>query len=155
MDFSIEFGQLDKVRERAAKYERAAEEAPQHIAKFAVEAGNLYLKNLKSSAPVDTGTLKGKLRIEMSGGGSDWRIKPISDVPHLKFVINDTAPHQIVPVRAPSLTFFWKRYGRVVRLQSVSHPGTKANKFDEKAMQATLPELSKRAQSLRKVLFPS
>jgi hypothetical protein len=155
MDFKLEFSQLDKIRERAAKYEMAAEEAPRHIARFAVEAGNLYLKNLKASAPEDSGALKSKLRIEVSGGGSDWLIKPTSDVPYLKFVINDTAPHLILPVRAPALAFFWKKVGKPVKLPRVQHPGTKANRFDEKAMGLTRPELSQRAQELIKVLFPS
>ena len=55
------------------------------------------------------------------------------DVNLLALVEEGTEPHDIYPVRARSLRFFMG--GEVVFAQHVSHPGTKENRFVERAMQ--------------------
>jgi hypothetical protein len=46
-----------------------------------------------------------------------------SAVGYAKIADSGARPHKIYPVRASKLRFYWRRVGRVVYLQHVSHPG--------------------------------
>lgn len=66
------------------------------------------------------------------------RIRSDSDGPYIEVGSEDdvalwqhegTVPHEIVPVRAPRLVFWWDRVGGVVSFLRVYHPGTQPNRF--------------------------
>jgi hypothetical protein len=48
-----------------------------------------------------------------------------SGASYAKYADAGTRRHKILPVRATKLRFYWRRVGRVVYLQHVSHPGYK------------------------------
>ncbi len=58
--------------------------------------------------------------------------------PYAKFVVVGTAPHEIRPVNARVLAFVNKFTNKLVFTPLVHHPGTKPNKFMEKAAKDTV-----------------
>ena len=55
------------------------------------------------------------------------------------FIQKGTRPHVIRAKNAPMLRFYWPKVGRVVYFKSVNHPGTKPNRFYNRALQNWLP----------------
>lgn len=95
-----------------------------------VKTGHLRA-NIKPAPFVMTGPFKGEGGVEI-----DKRV-----VPYAGFVMYGTRPHVIRARRARALRFFWPKIGRVVFFKSVNHPGTKANRFLERAMNQAAREL--------------
>lgn len=55
---------------------------------------------------------------------------------HALMVHGGTKPHVIKPKTAPRLVFFWHKKGRIVGLPKVNHPGSAANPWLAKALEA-------------------
>ena len=64
-----------------------------------------------------------------------------SDYKIAHFLNVGTRPHPIWRHKAPALTFFWARMGRIVSFIRVSHPGTKKLAIDKKEAFVSLPEM--------------
>jgi hypothetical protein len=100
----------------------------------------------QEEAPVKTGRLRANIRpapFKMTGpfkgeGGIEVDLKA---VPYAGYVMYGTKPHVIRARRAPALRFYWPKVGRVVFFKKVNHPGTKANRFLERAMNRAAREL--------------
>lgn len=54
---------------------------------------------------------------------------------HALWVHDGTDPHVIKAKKAPALAFFWHKAGRVVKFQSVNHPGTPPDPFLVKGLE--------------------
>jgi len=63
----------------------------------------------------------------------------LSPSPLGTFIQKGTRAHVITAVNAPMLRFYWPKVGKVVYFKSVNHPGTKANRFHNRALQQWLP----------------
>lgn len=104
------------------------------------------LANARAEAPFKTGRLRANLKVEpfrMTGpykgeGGVGVSKK---DVPYAGYVMYGTKPHVIRARRAKFLRFYWPKVGRVVFFKKVNHPGTKANRFLERALNRTAREI--------------
>lgn len=93
----------------------------------------------QQEAPVDTGRLRSSLTVQpfkMTGPYKGEGGVGVSKrtVPYAGFVMYGTRAHIIRARRARFLRFYWPKVGRVVFFKSVNHPGTKANRFLERAL---------------------
>lgn len=100
----------------------------------------------RQEAPVKTGLLRSKLRVEpfrMTGPNKGEGGVGVSkeDVPYAGYVRWGTRPHVIRARNAKYLRFYWPRVGRVVFFKKVNHPGTKPNYFLERALNRVAREL--------------
>lgn len=60
----------------------------------------------------------------------------------LEYVVQGTRPHPIFPKKPGGLlAFYWARKEKSVIVSSVQHPGTIANRFQERAYEKAEPEL--------------
>lgn len=66
--------------------------------------------------------------------GPEAEVSANSD--HALALHEGTKPHKIKPRLAPQLVFFWRKRGKVVHRNEVSHPGTPANPFLLNALKA-------------------
>lgn len=62
--------------------------------------------------------------------------------PHAKWLNEGARPHEIKPVRARSLVFFWPRVGRVVFLKRVWHPGYLGDRYIDRANEFALDRIN-------------
>lgn len=107
----------DMVRDYAKKHHR-----------FKSRSGKLE-KSVISSVRMNSDTGKATVRL-------DRRIARYSNIVH-----EGAKPHFIFPRRARALYFFWERIGRRVLLDSVYHPGQKADPFLREAAEAVQPNV--------------
>lgn len=101
----------------------------------------------QEEAPVRTGRLRANIKpmpFKMTGpykgeGGVGVRKQ---DVPYAGFVMYGTRPH-VIRCRRPAyaLHFYWDKVGSWVFFDRVNHPGTKPNRFLERAMNRAAREL--------------
>ena len=76
------------------------------------------------------GTLRDSIVKRVVEGGPDgFAILVGSEDDVALFVHEGTEPHQITPLRAPQLVFWWARIRSTVRADSVFHPGTRPQRF--------------------------
>lgn len=87
-------------------------------------------------APVKSGKLRDGIRVEQArtAGRYTSGYQVVSTAPHSVYVVKGTRPHRITG--NPLLAF--KVGSQTVFAQSVNHPGTKANDFMTRALQATM-----------------
>lgn len=98
--------------------------------------------NFRKETPVRTGRLAGSWMLEQRG--EDWAVT--TDVLYAPFVAFGTLPHVIVPRNAQALRFVVN--GQVVFARRVNHPGTPANLFWQRSIEATegrLPDFAQRS----------
>lgn len=69
-------------------------------------------------------------------GRNGPEVEVVSDTDHALYVHEGTIPHIIRPRNAEKLIFFSRKTGMVMFKDKVFHPGTKANPFLVKALQA-------------------
>lgn len=119
--------------------------------KWADDVGPQIRSRLKEEAPVAypdragrnrPGRLRDSIRYERRAHAPDVDLYFDAYTPYAKYVINSTRPHEIFPKSARYL-HFWQSYRNPVVERfvgprgsgaHVNHPGTKANKFNERAM---------------------
>lgn len=87
-----------------------------------------------AEAPQRTGALAGSLSASVSGS----TITITAGAPYTPFVLHGTGPHDIFPSSAKAL--FWP--GARHPVAHVHHPGTKANPFGERAVNAVQGAMS-------------
>jgi len=88
--------------------------------------------NVRQESPVDEGRLAGSWNL--SGSGLSYRIS--TSVEYAEMVHEGTAPHVILP-RTPGGVLVFQSNGRTVFAKRVNHPGTPANPYAERAIDAT------------------
>jgi hypothetical protein len=121
--------------------------------KWADDIGPQVRSKLKEEAPVShpdpggrnrPGRLRDSIRYERRTRAPDVDMYFNAYTPYAEYVINSTRAHDIFP-KAARYLHFWRPY-RAPTIEyfvgprgsgaHVSHPGTKANKFNERAMSA-------------------
>ncbi len=102
--------------------------------------GRRLVRYAQREAPVATGRLRRNIKpspFRMTGPykGEGGAYVDKSDVPYAGYVMYGTRPH-VIRCRRPAyaLHFYWKRVGAWVFFDHVNHPGTKANRFLERAL---------------------
>lgn len=75
------------------------------------------------------------------GRVTDLHLTVTSNYRIAHFLNVGTRPHVIQRNKAPALTFFWAKMGRIVSFIRVRHPGTKPRAIDQKEAFRSLPEL--------------
>lgn len=94
----------------------------------------------RSEAPKRTGryaqSISHRVFTDIVGSGFEIR----SNSPLRAYITEGTKPHPIVARRAKFLRFFWPKVGRVVFFKSVNHPGTRPNRFYNRAVARWMPE---------------
>lgn len=112
---------IGKINTHDARMQRA-------IARWQDVAGGVLLKETQGEAPVKRGILRDSLYVQASGTS----VKVATKLPYAKYVVNGTRAHTIRPVGSKALRF---RIGsRVIFAKSVRHPGTKPNRFLQRAL---------------------
>jgi hypothetical protein len=118
-------------------------------ARWADEVGPLVRTAIKEKAPEGKGPGAGRLKRSIRyqrhllGGGSRVSLEFTANTPYAGFVLRGTPPHEIRPNAARML--HWTEsdgHGRFARV--VHHPGTRANKFPERAIVPMLPLIQER-----------
>jgi hypothetical protein len=116
------------------------------LAETAVEKAKQY-------APVDTGELKASIGYELTPNGEEALI--YATAPHAIYVTDGTKPHVIEARNGQALKFIGAAGAPVYR-RRVNHPGTKPNRFLERAIAETIAEQSRTLglrDSLRRIFF--
>ena len=126
---TVAFGPI----ERAAQGAREAARLVGDTSAIAQAAAPVLLNALRAEAPVRTGKLRASVvaRANSTGGYGFY------GVGYGRLLVTGTRPHVIVPRTKRAL--FWPGAGHPVR--RVEHPGTKPNRFPERAVQTVAPAL--------------
>jgi len=102
--------------------------------------GRKLVRYAQAEAPVKTGRLRRNIKasnFKMTGPykGEGGAYLDKSAVPYAGYVMYGTKPH-VIRCRRPAyaLHFYWKRVGAWVFFDHVNHPGTKSNRFLERAL---------------------
>lgn len=129
--------------------------------KWADDVGPQLRSELKREAPVAhpdpagrnrPGRLRDSIRYERRTHAPDVDLYFNAHTPYAKYVVNDTRPHEIYP-KAARYLHFWTPYGAPTNEHfvgprgtpaHVNHPGTKANRFNERAMHTMHPKIEQR-----------
>ena len=93
--------------------------------------GRRGVQLLRNFAPHKTGKLARSLHYSITGPSDTPRVNFFDRVPYGELVISGTRPHTIFARNAKALRFTVG--GRVVFAKSVQHPGTKPNRYQERA----------------------
>ena len=93
-------------------------------------------------APVGGGRLRDSIREDRHISSGSAQLVFTTDAPYAGFVLGGTAPHVIRPKTARALRFQQGGQTRFARV--VHHPGTRANPFPDRAVQALLPLIQQR-----------
>lgn len=94
---------------------------------------DIMLLALKFQAPVKTGALRDDISAKQyTGYNAGVTLKFVSSMAYAPFVLFGTRPHMIYASPGKALRFF-ARDGSLVFAKSVSHPGTQANPFPDRA----------------------
>lgn len=105
------------------------------------EAGVLVRTRLKEEAPVKTGRLQRSIRYSRRTTPNVVRGEFKAHTPYAGFVIDGTKPHTIAAKAARSL--HWRTGGTDHFALRVSHPGTKPNPFNVRAVEPLRPVLAR------------
>lgn len=89
--------------------------------------------------PYSTGRLKSSIHWSINQSAQVVVGRSGSELDYAIFPERGTRPHDIYPRSAPALRFFWRKVGRVVRLQHVNHPGAPAQNFLTNALLSVAP----------------
>lgn len=115
------------------------------INKWETEIAPIVLSEIRRRAPVGDGPGSGRLRdsisIQRVRGGGGIQVRFVSSAPYAAYVENGTVPHRIEPRQA--LALHWQSNGQDVFARYVNHPGTKANPFVKRAIEATKPVMAR------------
>jgi hypothetical protein len=117
-------------------------------AAWGAEVTPLVQGALKAKAPVakeNGGRLRDSIRHKQVNG-SGLTVTFYTEVPYARYVLDGTRPHEIRPRTAKAL--HWKDAGGDVFAQVVNHPGTRPNKFPERAIKPLLPALQGRFRQI-------
>ena len=93
-----------------------------------------FQSELTLIAPVDTGRLKGSIKVMPTNNGLE-----ITMVDYAKFVEFGTPPHVIIPKSKKALKF--KIGNKVLLRKKVKHPGTRPNPFIRNTIQNKLKKI--------------
>ena len=118
-------------------------------AKAAVlQQANASVARFKTNAYWKQGTRKtaNSFKVQRTGAMS---AEVRSDYKIAHFLNVGTRAHYIWRDKAPALTFFWAKMGRIVSFKRVSHPGTKKLAIDKKEAFVSLAEMLQKADASR------
>jgi hypothetical protein len=114
---------------------------PAVAAAWATEVEPMVVGALKNHAPVGQGPTGGRFRDSIRPDRhitfAGLRLEFTARVPYARFVIDGTPPHLIRPRAAKALYWVDGRGGHFARI--VRHPGTKPNRFVERAVHPLTP----------------
>lgn len=118
---------------------------------WAAEVGPLVQRALKAEAPVSKegarpGRLRESIRYEKKNASGSLVLTFTASVPYARYVIEGTAAHQIRPRIATAL--HWKDGSGDHFARVVNHPGTKPNRFPERAITPLLPVVQQRFKQI-------
>jgi hypothetical protein len=117
---------------------------------WADETGPLVRDALKDKAPIGrgprAGRLKSAIRYSRQTGPGSVALRFEAHVPYVHYVLDGTRPHTITPkaARALRFQFYGHAPGAVVFAKRVKHPGTRANRFNHRAVLPLVPELQRK-----------
>ena len=104
-----------------------------------IQSANHILAEMEARVPVDTGKLRGSLRIVVSTDRVE--IGPNENIaPYAGYVEFGTKPHEIRPRRAGGVLVF-KMNGTTVYAKKVHHPGTQPQPYVLPAFEAWVDSL--------------
>ena len=89
--------------------------------------------------PYSTGRLKRSINWHVQTFGYNIRGTSGSDLIYAYSVHEGQPAREIIPKRAPFLSFFWRRVGRRVRFVHVNHPGTAPQPYLVQALLTEAP----------------
>jgi hypothetical protein len=133
MSFDLDYSQVSDLSRRLRLAQTLA---PKRMDIWLHEVVGPKLKTaMQDAAPVDTGNLKSKIILITEPG----KIRVgTHGVPYTKYVVEGTAPHDIVPKTSSVLVF--KVGGKTVYAKKVRHPGTKPNPFMKVSVERVIAE---------------
>lgn len=137
--FTITFIDSAAVKAGLARFEWTA-----RAVAWADRVGPRLAQQLRTEAPVGKGPGAGRLRDSITyqrrTSVGSVKLEYHSDVPYVWYVIDGTAPHEIRPVAA--LALHWSDAGGEHFAKRVMHPGTRPNRFHERALKKQLPVIA-------------
>lgn len=127
---------IQNLKELQAKMAKAPEVTERWIKKgVAAATMAIFKKATRGIVPWKTGTLVQTMQTEVNG--MKGRVYPTRN--YALFVHEGTRPHVILPKLKKAL--WWP--GAAHPMRSVNHPGTRANPFMPRMLEAALPEVNR------------
>lgn len=115
----------------AKEWDQPLEQAKKAVTRVVELMATEVWGNVREEAPVNHGRLSGSFTLAKQ---SDLTWKISTNVEYAEAVQEGTKPRAIVPVRAKALAF--NVNGKTVIVRRVNHPGTKANPYITRALDA-------------------
>lgn len=120
------------LRDNLRRGQKVKAEARRRVGVYRPEAGDPFAARRLARRPA--GTLRDSIIVRVADRGGIPVVLVGSDDP-IAFIHHEgTAPHTIRARRKPMLVFYSR--GRVVRVKSVRHPGTAANRYLSDSLRA-------------------
>jgi len=126
--------------ELAAKF-RALADIRDLAQRIADQVEPVLLFRLQNEAPVRTGALLAGITPLQEPMGDGVTLSFYDGVPYIRYVIEGTEPHLIMP-RSAKVLVFYADSGDLVFAHSVNHPGTAPNPFPQRAWEAARDEVT-------------
>ena len=101
--------------------------------------GRRFVSLAYAEAPKRLGKYAASITMRPLSGDDTSGFQVLSSAPLSRYILLGTRPHVIRAKNAPMLRFYWPKVGRVVYFKQVNHPGTKPNRFYNRALQQWLP----------------
>ena len=147
-------------RGKLGRYEKANKELVEGKRDMMRDLGRRMVVLMKDEAPQGkTGKFKAGIRFRTHASGDTVGFKVTVPEPLHTFIVKGTKPHKIMAKRAGALYFFFGKIGMFTVVPKgggfkthvrggklwvgkgyVSHPGTKANDYQERALNRFAPE---------------
>jgi HK97 gp10 family phage protein len=119
--------------------------------RWADEVGPLTRTALKAKAPVGkgqgAGRLRDSIRYQRRTLGGAVVLEFTANTPYAKYVLSGTSAHEIRP-KAARVLHWVDASGNDRFAAAVRHPGTKPNRFPEKAVLPLLPLIQRRFKEI-------
>jgi hypothetical protein len=124
------------IRQRLTKADRAKTQAQRQVID---RQARRFAAFAFVEAPKKTGRYANAITWRNITGPEMAGFEVLSPGPLGTFIQKGTKAHVIRARNAPMLRFYWPKVGRVVYFKSVNHPGTKPNRFYNRALQNWAP----------------
>ena len=138
------------MKELAMKMEGANRVVPPEMDRALRSIGKELVKAMKSEAPKKTGELRKSHQAKIYKMNRHQSRLTITSADHGVFVREGTRPHIIRPRNAKVLSFYWDAVGSQVFFAFVRHPGTKPNKYHNRAWRRVQPQARRIISEMQK-----
>lgn len=138
-----QFQSIPTFRDLQGRFTKAEEQLLESRRDLMRDLGKRYTEIARDEAPKRTGQFADNIRFRTFIEGNSLGFRISSPQPLGKFIVLGTKPHVIAAKNVQFLRFYWEKGPEgpgVYFFRSVNHPGTKPNRFHDRAYRKWRPE---------------